>query len=284
LPDALIYGINPVSVALEHGKLRRLFVDESSSNPRVLDLVETAETAGVEISSLESQGWGDALSRDMHQGAAGLLSGRSFVHLEEIAKNGTEPSTILFLDKIQDPHNLGAVLRTAAATGVHAVVLPKSGGCGLTPAVHKASAGMSLIVNVVEDVNFAQALDMLKERGYWVVGCDSGAGEDATSFEFPARRVLVMGSEGAGIRRLVRERCDHLVKLPMASAVESLNISVATGVMLYLGNANAQTEEQSAERVRPAAPSAGLGSEAALSLQSAESDAGTQTPAAPAEE
>ena len=132
--------------------------------------------------------------------------------------------------------------RTAAATGVDAVVLPKTGGCGITPAVHKASAGMSLIVNVVEDVNFAQALDMLKQRGYWVVGCDSTGGEDATSFEFPARRVLVMGSEGAGIRRLVRERCDFLVRLPMAAAVESLNISVATGVMLYLANATSLPE------------------------------------------
>ncbi|MCB1217038.1 23S rRNA (guanosine(2251)-2'-O)-methyltransferase RlmB [bacterium] len=241
LPEALIYGINPVSVALERSRLRRIFIDQDSDNPRLLDLLESAEEAGVEIQPLSSQGWGDALSRDMHQGVAGLLSGRSFLNIEEIVAklDSTAQSTILFLDKIQDPHNLGAVLRSAAATGVDAVVLPKTGGCGLTPAVHKASAGMSLVVNVIEDVNFAQALAYLKQQGYWVVGCDSGGGEDATRFEFPQRRVLVMGSEGSGIRRLVRESCDHLVKLPMADGVESLNISVATGVVLYMAQASA---------------------------------------------
>ncbi|MEZ5338099.1 MAG: 23S rRNA (guanosine(2251)-2'-O)-methyltransferase RlmB [bacterium] len=241
LPEALIYGINPVSVALERSRLRRIFIDQDSDNPRLLDLLETAEEAGVEILPLSGQGWGDALSRDMHQGVAGLLSGRSFLNIEEIVAklDSNAQSTILFLDKIQDPHNLGAVLRSAAATGVDAVVLPKTGGCGLTPAVHKASAGMSLVVNVIEDVNFAQALAFLKQQGYWVVGCDSGGGEDATRFEFPQRRVLVMGSEGSGIRRLVRESCDHLVKLPMAEGVESLNISVATGVVLYMAQASA---------------------------------------------
>lgn len=268
LPEALIYGINPVSVALQQGRLRKLFIDNDASNPRLLDILEIADAAGIEHQTLESQGWGDALSRDMHQGVAGLLSGRSFQSIEELVGklDANADSTILFLDKIQDPHNLGAVLRTAAATGVDAVVLPKSGGCGLTPAVHKASAGMSLVVNVIEDVNFAQALAFLKQQGYWVVGCDSGGGEDATSFAFPKRRVLVMGSEGSGIRRLVRESCDHLVKLPMAEGVESLNISVATGVILYMAQASSARGEEAEPREVESDPadSPGLGVDPAL--------------------
>lgn len=255
-------------MALQQGRLRKLFIDNDASNPRLLDILEIADAAGIEHQSLEGQGWGDALSRDMHQGVAGLLSGRSFQNIEEIVSklDETAESTILFLDKIQDPHNLGAVLRTAAATGVDAVVLPKSGGCGLTPAVHKASAGMSLVVNVIEDVNFAQALAFLKQHGYWVVGCDSGGGEDATRFEFPRRRALVMGSEGSGIRRLVRESCDHLVKLPMAEGVESLNISVATGVILYMAQATTAGDDGGRESVHAVKPekSAGLGVDPAL--------------------
>ena len=139
---------------------------------------------------------------------------------------------------MQDPQNLGAVLRTAAATGVDAVVLPKAGGCPVTPAVHKASAGMSLIVPIVEDENLARALDYLKEHGYWVIGCDSADGEDATTFEFPHKRVIVMGNEAEGMRRLMRESCDYIVRIPMAPGIDSLNISVATAVVIYLAVAD----------------------------------------------
>jgi 23S rRNA (guanosine2251-2'-O)-methyltransferase len=118
------------------------------------------------------------------------------------------------------------------------VVLPKAGGCPITPAVHKASAGMSLVMRVVEDENLARSIEFLKDNGYWVIGCDSGEGEDATTFEFPEKRVIVMGNEAEGMRRLVRESCDYLVHIPMAVGVESLNISVATAVVLYLAQAD----------------------------------------------
>jgi len=175
-------------------------------------------------------------------------------YLEEIVPEAAADSCILVLDRIQDPQNLGAVLRSAVACGVDAVVLPKAGGCSLTPAVHKASAGLSLKARVVEDENLAQAIAFLKEHGYWAIGCDSAAGEDATTFEFPERRVIVMGNESEGMRRLIKESCDYLVRIPMAEGVESLNVSVATAVVLYLAKADLARAAWEENNDTPAVP------------------------------
>ena len=238
LPTDLVYGLNPVAVALDTTSLKILYFDKNRGGERNQQLHAQAQTEGVEIQPLQRQGWSRILSAETHQGVAGKLHSKPTVFLEEIVADAGEDSCILILDQIQDPQNLGAVLRTAAATGVDAVVLPKAGGCSITPAVHKASAGMSMVVPIVEDENLVRAIEFLKDKDYWVVGCDSGEGADATLFEFPKKRVIVMGNEAEGMRRLVRESCDYLVQLPMAAGIESLNISVATGVVLYLAQAD----------------------------------------------
>lgn len=256
LPTDLVYGINPVSVALDTTHLKVLYFDKGRGGERIQQLHAQAQSEGVEIQPLQRQGWSRILPADIHQGVAGKLHSKPLVFLEEIVGDAGDNSCILVLDQIQDPQNLGAVLRTAAATSVDAVVLPKAGGCSVTPAVHKASAGMSMVVPIVEDENLVRAIEFLKDNDYWVVGCDSGDGEDATVFEFPKKRVIVMGNEAEGMRRLVKESCDYLVKLPMAAGIESLNISVATGVVLYLAQADlARAElEAVAENGEPGLP------------------------------
>ena len=238
LPADIVYGFNPVTVALNSEHLKVLYFDKSRQGEKYQLLHAQAKDQGVEIQPLQRQGWAKVLPAESHQGIAGRLHGMPQVFIEEIVEHAGEDSCILVLDQVQDPQNLGAVLRTAAATGVDAVVLPKAGGCPLTPAVHKASAGMSLMVPIVENENLARVLDYLKDQGYWVVGCDSEGGEDATLFEFPHKRVMVMGNEAEGMRRLVRESCDYIVRIPMANSVESLNISVAAAVVLYLAKAD----------------------------------------------
>jgi 23S rRNA (guanosine2251-2'-O)-methyltransferase len=238
LPDDLVYGINPVAVALDAGLLKVFYFDPTRQTERSQHLHAQAAEAGLEIRPLQRQGWSRAVPPEQHQGVAGLIQDIPSSFIEDVVAEAGPDSCILVLDRVQDPQNLGAVLRTAAAAGVDAVVLPKAGGCPVTPAVHKASAGMSLKVRIVEDENLARALDYLKEQGYWAIGCDSGTGEDATTFEFPPRRVIVMGNEAEGMRRLVRESCDYIVHIPMAAGVESLNISVATAIVVYLAQAD----------------------------------------------
>ena len=238
LPSNLIYGLHTIGIALDQQLLKVLFFDQSRMNERIQHMHAQAADQGVELRPLQKQGWSRVLPPDLHQGIAGILHEIPPVFLEDIIGEVGEDSAILILDQVQDPQNLGAILRTAAATGVDAVVLPKAGGCPVTAAVHRASAGLSLMVRIVEDENLARAVEFLKDHGYWVVGCDSEGGEDATVFEFPHKRAIVMGNEADGMRRLVRESCDFLVRIPMAPGVESLNVSVATAVVLYLAKAD----------------------------------------------
>ncbi len=247
LPDDVIYGLNPVALALDTGNLKVLYFDQGRQTERMQHLHAQAVSQGLEVRPLQRQGWAGALSPEAHQGVAGLLHARPVHYIEEVVAEAKDDSCILVLDRVQDPQNLGAVLRTAAATGVDAVVLPKAGGCPVTAAVHKASAGLSLRVRIVEDENLARALDYLKEHGYWVIGCDSAGGEDATTFEFPRKRVIVMGNEAEGMRRLTRESCDYIVRIPMAEGIDSLNISVATAVVIYLAVADLSRAAQDAE-------------------------------------
>ena len=150
--------------------------------------------------------------------------------------NGTSGSSLaLLLDGITDPQNVGAILRTSVAVGASAVVLPKRRGATLTPGVHRASAGFSFVAPVVEPKNLARAIEDLKKAGFWIVAADAeGDTQAATRFDWPERTALVLGSEGQGISRLLLDRSDFRVSLPMDGQVESLNVSVAAGVLMYL--------------------------------------------------
>lgn len=155
----------------------------------------------------------------------------------DVAEVGADPSArslVLALDQVSDPRNLGAILRTAAALGVEAVLLPRRRSAELGGACAKAASGALDLLPIVEAVNLARALEELKGRGYWIVGLDGAAHERLETLELPPRVVLVLGSEGEGLRRLVAESCDHLARLEIEDRMESLNVSVAAGIALYL--------------------------------------------------
>jgi 23S rRNA (guanosine2251-2'-O)-methyltransferase len=153
--------------------------------------------------------------------------------LEEALEAAAGPPLLLVLDGVQDPHNLGACLRSADAAGVAALIVPRDRAAGLTPVVRKVAAGAAETVPLVAVVNLARTLRSLKERGVWLVGTDDAADRTLYQADFAGPVAVVMGSEGEGLRRLTRDCCDQLVSIPMAGAVESLNVSVATGVVLF---------------------------------------------------
>jgi 23S rRNA (guanosine2251-2'-O)-methyltransferase len=233
-PDDLAFGINSCAMALEAGAVRSLLYFPESRNERVHALVERAHARGVPVAPADLARLDQLTGDGVHQGVLVRLKDLPTADLQAIAKT-TAPSLVLLLDSVTDPQNVGAVLRTSVAAGVDAIVLPRRRGALLTPGVHRASAGLSFIAPVASPQNLAQAVDMLKESGYWVVAADSGEGsQPATSFDWPRKTALIMGSEGEGIGQLLRRQSDFVCALPMDPRVESLNVAVACGALCYL--------------------------------------------------
>jgi 23S rRNA (guanosine2251-2'-O)-methyltransferase len=171
-----------------------------------------------------------------HQGVIALVNLTHYSDLASILakiQSNERDALLVILDGVQDPRNLGAVLRTADAAGVDAVLIPKNRAVGITAAVHKASAGASAYIPIVKVTNLARTVETLKKAGIWVAGATGDASFLYTDADFNVPLCLVLGSEGEGIRRLVKEKCDYLVHLPMLGKIESLNVSVAAGVLLY---------------------------------------------------
>ncbi|MFO1046625.1 MAG: 23S rRNA (guanosine(2251)-2'-O)-methyltransferase RlmB [Geminicoccaceae bacterium] len=169
-----------------------------------------------------------------HQGLAAAVGPLPEREPSELGEDAAARSLVLALDQVNDPRNLGAILRTAAALGVEAVILPQRRSAELAGACAKAASGALDLVPIVEVVNLARTLAELKKRGYWVVGLDAAGASALETLDLPARVVLVLGSEGEGLRRLVTEECDHLARLEIDPRMESLNVSVAAGIALYL--------------------------------------------------
>lgn len=171
-----------------------------------------------------------------HQGVIAQAAAFRYAEIEEIleaARSRNETPFILLLDEIEDPHNLGSILRTAECTGVHGVIIPKRRAVGLTATVSKTSAGAAEYVPVARVTNLAQTIDRLKEEGIWIAGTDVSAKQEIYSMKFDMPLAVVIGNEGKGIGRLIKEKCDFLVKLPMKGQLNSLNASVAAGVFMY---------------------------------------------------
>ncbi len=217
------------------GSIQRLRVTEDTGNQRVKDLALLAGDAGIEVIYEPRERLDQLAGMDRHQDVIAELEDRSLgeADLGAVLDEAGRDMLVLVLDGVQDPHNLGACLRTAEAAGVHAVIVPKDRSAGLTPVVRKTSAGASEVVPVLQVTNLARVLRSLKERGIWLAGTSDSAGEDIYQRDLTGPLALVMGSEGKGLRRLTAELCDFLVRIPMAGVIESLNVSVATGVCLY---------------------------------------------------
>lgn len=222
-------------MALETGHAKSLLYFAGTKNERVLELVARAETAGLRVEPVDSFRLDQLTGEGVHQGVLVRLREVEPVDLRAVAKRAGTASLVIILDRVTDPQNLGAVLRTAVAVGVDAVVLPLRRGASLTPGVHRASAGLSFVAPVAAPQNLAMAVRILKEGNYWVVAAATGdRSQSATTFDWPARTALVMGSEGEGVGELLRKESDFAVELPMDPRVDSLNVGVATGALAYL--------------------------------------------------
>ena len=233
-----IFGINPVLEALRAGRpIQRLLVAEQRKRDHDLArILVLARDAGVEIRQVSREALNREAHNTSHQGIVAVVAARKYVSLDEVlalpASKGQVPLFVV-LDGVEDPRNLGAILRTAETAGVHGVIIPERRATGLTETVAKASAGALEYVPVVKVVNIVKALEELKKAGIWVFGAEAGKGTVYWNADFSGPVALVLGGEGRGVRRLVAERCDSLVAIPLCGQISSLNVSVAAGVLLY---------------------------------------------------
>lgn len=233
----LIFGVNPVKESLRSGREAfNLYVQTNATDHRVENIIKLAEERGVAVHRREKIDLTKICASSHHQGIALEVESFRFADLNNLlefaAQSGT-PGFMLVLDGILDPHNLGALIRSAACSGVTAVVIPKDRACGVTAAVEKASAGAVETIPVVQVTNIAQTLEVLKKSGYWVYGL---AGEASTSLfdtKFSGSIAIVIGGEGEGVRPLVLKQCDVLISIPQYGGVGSLNASVAGGIAMF---------------------------------------------------
>jgi 23S rRNA (guanosine2251-2'-O)-methyltransferase len=233
-------GIHAVREALEAGRaFDRIVIARGRQDTRVEEIVQLARGRNISV-RFEDRSQLDRLadSKD-HQGIVGLVAARAAGTLDEIlaavnagAGRG-EKGLIVLLDGVEDPHNLGAVIRTALAAGAHGVVIPERRAAGLTDTVARASAGALAHLAVAKVTNLARTMEELKEAGYWLVGLDEQAEKSYTEVDFRSPVGIVLGGEGKGLHELTRKRCDFVVSLPTGGPVKSLNVSVAAGVVLF---------------------------------------------------
>jgi 23S rRNA (guanosine2251-2'-O)-methyltransferase len=229
-----IYGINPVLEALRAGRVTAVRVAaRGSEGARLTELVKLAESRGIPVRHARPDELDRLSHRGSHQGVvADVQDARTFT-VEDLVTGAKAAPLIVVLDGVEDPHNVGAIFRTADAAGADGVVRQSRHAARLDGAAAKASAGAVSHVRVAEVVNIARTLETLKTLGVWTVGLSGHAARRYDQVDLTQPTALVVGAEGAGLRRLVRERCDWLVAIPMAGHVESLNVSVATGVALF---------------------------------------------------
>lgn len=232
-----LYGIHALDAVVkrEPERLIELFILKGRDDDKIRDIVNAARKLGVSVQFCQRKVLDDKVKGEQHQGVvARAKPGKQYDEkdLDEIIRQADTPF-LLVLDGVTDPHNLGACLRTADAAGVHAVVVPKDKSAALTPTVRKVACGAADVVPLVQITNLARTLRGLQDAGVWVIGTAGEAEQNIYDCKLTGPTALVMGAEGKGMRRLTRETCDELIKLPMAGSVSSLNVSVATGVCLY---------------------------------------------------
>ena len=234
--DDLIFGRNAVMELLKSGRsVNRIFIAEGSRDGSIQKIFSLAKTAGIVVESV-SRDKLDKLCNGRHQGVAAKAATVNYSTVEEIlelAESKGELPFIILLDELEDPQNFGAILRTAEAVGVHGVIIPKRRSVQLNATVFKTSAGAAEYVKVAQVVNVAQTLKNLRGLGLKVVGSDVCAEVDFRQADLTGGIVLIIGSEGKGMRRLTRENCDLLIKIPMVGKINSLNASAAGAVLMY---------------------------------------------------
>ncbi|OEH93170.1 23S rRNA (guanosine(2251)-2'-O)-methyltransferase RlmB [Bacillus solimangrovi] len=231
-----IAGKNPVLEALRSGRdINKVWIAEGTQRTTVQQLQKLAKESNTIVQIVPKQKLEQVVGKN-HQGVAASVAAYTYADLDdiiEIAKKKNEDPFILLLDEIEDPHNLGSILRTADSVGVHGVVIPKRRAVGLTNAVAKSSTGAIEYVPVARVTNMARTIDELKDRGFWIAGTDASAKQDFRQMSVDMPLGVVIGSEGRGMSRLIKDKCDFLLSLPMVGQVTSLNASVAAGLLMY---------------------------------------------------
>lgn len=238
-----IGGLHSVKAALKSSasEIEHLLVQKGRRDTRLRDLRELARKHAIETAEVTRAELNGLVSDVQHQGVVAVLRTTSSGVRQDLlpfvkqcqAKEGREPMLILVLDEVQDPHNLGACLRSADAAGVDAVVTPADNSVGLTPVVRKVASGAAESVPLFQVSNLQRALSELQEAGLWIYGAAGEASQSLYEVDWKGPVAIIMGAEGRGLRRLTRERCDGLFKIPMRGSVSSLNVSVATGISLF---------------------------------------------------
>ena len=233
---SVTYGLVPVLEALRAGRRRveKLIIADGARDARLRELLETARAHGIRVERAERAELSQLTHPGAnHQGVVAVIAAGEYADADDVLALAAEPALFLLLDSIEDPRNLGAALRTAECAGVDGVFVPERRAVGLTETVAKSSAGASEYVKVAKVGNLNRLIETLKERYVWVVGASADADLDHTEWDWTRPSALVLGSEGSGLHRLVAENCDVLVKIPMYGKIQSLNVSVAAGVILF---------------------------------------------------
>jgi len=225
----ILSGIHPVAEALRaQHPLERLLIAQGAGGPRLQEIIDLARRASVPVRFEPRSALDRLAGSSAHQGVVAMTVGRKYAELDEVPS-----SMLVVLDGVEDPHNLGAIIRTAHAAGAGAVVIPERRAAGITDVVGKAAAGALEHLPVVRVANINRALEDLKRRGHWIYGLDERGTEDYDRVEYASPTVFVMGGEGKGLHEQVRKHCDVLVRIPLVGKISSLNVSVATGVVLF---------------------------------------------------
>ncbi len=246
-------GIHAVREALESGRaLERIVIARGRHGDRLEEIVTKARERGVPV-RFEERAIVDKLAgTPQHQGVVAMAAAKHALDLEDLLERAPQgnnpPGMLVVLDGVEDPHNLGAVIRSALAAGAGGIILPDRRAAGLNETVARAAAGALEHLPVARVVNIARAMEQLKEAGYWLVGLDERAEKKYTDVDYNGAIALVLGSEGAGLHELVRKRCDFLVSIPTTGPVRSLNVSVAAGVVLFEAVRQRQAQSKSKDR------------------------------------
>jgi 23S rRNA (guanosine2251-2'-O)-methyltransferase len=237
MEEEIVAGKHAVMEALRSGRtLNKLWISETAQKHMVAPIISEAKKVGVIIQYVDNRKLDQSAAGINHQGVVAQVAPYTYAELDDLlekAKAKDETPFLLLLDEIEDPHNLGSIIRTAECTGVHGVVIPKRRSAGVTATVSKISAGAAEHVPVARVTNMAQTIEALKAKGIWVAGADAAAHQFAYESDLKMPLAIVIGSEGKGIGRLVKEKCDFLIKLPMYGQLNSLNASVAAAVIMY---------------------------------------------------
>lgn len=238
MEEEFIAGKHSVLEALRSGRtINKIWIADNAQKHLTMPILAEAKNAKIIVQNADKRKLDQMVPGMQHQGVVAQVAAYGYVEVEDIlaaAQERGEQPFILILDEIEDPHNLGSILRTADCTGVHGVIIPKRRSVGLTATVSKTSAGAVEYVPVARVTNLAQTIDQLKKEGVWVLGTDVAAEQElfqANHFNMPI--AIVIGNENKGMGRLIKDKCDFLVKLPMAGQINSLNASVAAGVFMY---------------------------------------------------